>query len=81
MSIRELIRAGRVDLAEELYEAALALVDATEDEESFKDIDEAENQLFKATNECTTAIAKQRVRELEYTKQRKDAGFRDTYTL
>ena len=78
MSIRDLIKAGRVDLAEDLYEAALALLDATEDEESIKAMDEAEERLFMATNRCTTESSKQRVRELGYAEQRKEKPFRDT---
>ena len=71
MSIRDLIKAGRVDLAEKLYRAALTFIDTTEDEVSIQAINEAENQLFKATNECTCASVKQRIREKEYVKRRK----------
>ena len=71
MSIRDLIKAGRVDVAEELYEAALALLDATEDATSIRDMDEADERLFRATNKCTAVISRYRAREEDFAKMRK----------
>lgn len=66
MSVKDLIRDGKTDLLQELYDSVLVFADTSEDSKSIKDIDGAKDLMFSLINRCVSESRLSRLKQAHY---------------